>query len=144
MLAALAKTLGARKSIAVIRRKSYIKMADHLPIASIDNRHESLSSVIISAVRYPGHASTLMIFDQIGAETLQITIPAGSPAIGVELKDLDFPRGALIGLVRRDGVKHDIFIPTGTFHFLEGDRAIVFSTLEVVDTVLEKLGANAG
>ncbi len=142
MLAVLAKVLGARKSIAVIRRKSYIKLADHLPIDSIVSRNEALSSVIISAVRYPGHANTLMIFDQIGAETLQVTIPADSPAIGVALKDLELPPGALVGLVRRDGVKHDLFIPTGAFHFLAGDKAILFSTLEVVDATLEKLGVN--
>ena len=142
MLAVLAKVLGARKSIAVIRRKSYIKLADHLPIDSIVSRNEALSSVIISAVRYPGHANTLMIFDQIGAETLQVTIPEGSPAIGVELKDLELPRDALVGLVRREGDKQDVFIPTGTFHFLAGDKAIIFSTLEAIDATLEKLGAN--
>lgn len=142
MLAVIAKTLGARKSIAVIRRKSYMKLTEHLNIDSIVNKNEALSSVIISAVRFPGHANALAIFDQIGAETLQITIPQGSPAIGVELKNLDLPKGALVGLVRREGAKKNIFIPTGDFSFKEGDKATVFSTLDVVDLAMEKLGAN--
>ena len=140
ILATMAKTLGARKSIAVVRRKTYSKLTEQLPVDAIVNRNEALSSVIISAVRYPGHASTLAIFDQIGAETIQVTIPENSPAIGVELKDLPLPAGALLGLVRRQGEKASHFIPTGTFSLQAGDNATLFATLEVVDKTLEILG----
>lgn len=145
MLAVLAKTLGARKTISVIRRKSYMKLARILPIDAIVNRNEALSSVIISAVRYPGHASTLTILDQIGAETLQITVPPGSQAIGLTLKELKLPRGSLICLVRRtkpDG-SDEIFIPTGNASLMANDRAIVFATLAVIEKTLEALGVSS-
>lgn len=143
MFAVIAKTLGARKSIAVIRRRSYVKLVSHLPVDAILNRNDTLSSVIISAVRHPENASTLMIFDQLGAETLQITIPESSAAAGVCLKDLGMPQGSIIGLVRREGAKKDIFIPTGMFKFAPGDKAIVFSAQGAVDDVLKKLGARS-
>lgn len=142
MLAVQAKTLGARKSIAVIRRRNYMKFSKYLPIDAIVNRNEALSSVITSAVRYPGHANTLAILDQIGAETIQVTIPENSPAIGVELKDLELPKGALIGLVHRktEDNNNDLFIPTGMSSLIAGDRAIVFATLEVIQKTLDVLG----
>lgn len=144
VLASLAKSLGAAKSIAVVRRRSYMKLASHLPIDAIINRNEALSSAIISSVRHPDRSNTLMIFDQIGAETLRITILADSPAIGVKLMDLAMPRGSLVGLVRRVGAKQDLFIPTGTFEFQEGDSAIIFAEQNAVDAVMSKLGAREG
>ncbi|MDR1965911.1 MAG: Trk system potassium transporter TrkA [Synergistaceae bacterium] len=143
ILASLAKTLGARKSIAVVRRKNYQKLSEAIPVDAIVSRNDALSSVLISAVRYPGHASTLAMLDQIGAETLQVVIPDGSPAIGVALKDLSLPAGALLGLVSRDEGAHGLFIPTGASSLLAGDKVILFATLEVINDTLEALGVKA-
>jgi trk system potassium uptake protein TrkA len=143
ILAAQAKNLGARKSIAVVRRKNYMKLADVMPIDSIVSRNDALSSVLISAVRYPGGASTLAMLDQIGAETVRVTIPDDSPAIGVELKDLPLPSGALLGLVSRGGESRGLFIPTGASSLAAGDKVIVFTTLEVADDVLAALGVSS-
>lgn len=142
MLAVLAKSLGARKSIAVIRRKNYMKLSKYLPVDSIVNRNEALSSVIISAVRHQKQANTLAILDQIGAETLQVTIPEDSPAVGVELKDLSLPAGSIIGLVRRGKKKDELFIPTGTSSLHAHDKAIIFATSDTVEEVLEVLGVS--
>jgi trk system potassium uptake protein TrkA len=143
ILALQAKSLGACKSIAVIRRTNYMKLLDVIPIDAIVNRNEALSSVIISAVRYPGSAGTFALMDQIGAETVQVTIPADSPAAGVELKDLSMPTGALIGLVRReDRRRSDIFIPTGNSSLKPGDKAILFVTQDMTEKALAILGVN--
>jgi trk system potassium uptake protein TrkA len=142
ILAAQAKTLGARKSIAVVRRKNYMKLSEAIPVDAIVSRNDALSSVLISAVRYPGNASTLALLDQIGAETIQVTIPEDSPAIGVALKDLALPTGALLGLVRRREKDRGLFIPTGQSSLEAGDRVILFATLEVVDDSLKVLGVS--
>jgi trk system potassium uptake protein TrkA len=139
ILASLAKNLGVRKSIAIIRRKNYMKLSESIPVDSIVSRNDALSSVLISAVRYPGHMNTLAILDQIGAETIQAVIPHDSPAIGIELKDLALPKGALLGLVGRNG-GDELFIPTGTSSLSAGDKVIVFAPLEVVTETLETLG----
>jgi trk system potassium uptake protein TrkA len=143
VLASQAKMLGARKSIAVIRRKSYMKLVEAMPIDAIVSRNDALSSVLISAVRHPESASTLAFIDQIGAETLRVTIPDGSPAIGVELKDLPLPPGSLLGLVKREREAGELFIPTGKSSLAAGDNVVVFSALEAVNDVLETLGVSA-
>lgn len=138
--ASLAKALGARKSIPVIRRRSYSRLISHLPIDAIVNRNDTLSSVIISSVRNPIHANTLMIFESIGAEAIEVIIPEDSPAVGVALKDLSLPTGALVGLARRSGT-NELFIPTGMSSFNAGDKAIIFSARDSVEEVLDTLGA---
>ena len=142
VLASQAKMLGARKSIAVIRRKSYMKLVEAMPIDAIVSRNDALSSVLISAVRHPGNASTLAFIDQIGAETLRVSIPDGSPAIGVELKDLPLPPGSLLGLVKREREAGELFIPTGKSSLAAGDKVVVFSALDAVNDVLETLGVS--
>ena len=142
VLASQAKMLGARKSIAVIRRKSYMKLVEAMPIDAVVSRNDALSSVLISAVRYPGSANTLAFIDQIGAETLRVSIPDGSPAIGVELKDLKLPPGSLIGLVKRGRDAGKLFIPTGKSSLAAGDKVVLFSSLDAVNAVLETLGVS--
>ncbi len=141
ILAAQAHFLGAKKSVAVVRRRNFARIAEHLPVDAVVNRNEALSSVIISSVRYAGQANMLAIFDRIGAETVQVTVREDSPAVGVELKDLALPAGALLGLVRRGDRKSGVFIPTGNFQLQAGDKAFVFATLDVVDEALALLGA---
>jgi trk system potassium uptake protein TrkA len=117
-----------------------MKLSDVMPVDAIVNRNDALSSMLISTVRYPENTGALALLDQIGAETIQVTIPDDSPAIGVALKDLVFPSGALLGLVRREGKSRDLFIPTGTSSLASGDKVMVFSTLETVNEALEALG----
>jgi trk system potassium uptake protein TrkA len=142
VLASQAKTLGARKSIAVIRRKSYMKLVETMPVDAIVSRNDALSSVLINAVRNSASASTLALLDQIGAETLRVSIPDGSPAIGVELKDLPLPPGSLLGLVKREQDARELFIPTGKSSLAAGDKVVVFSAHEAVDDVLKTLGVS--
>jgi trk system potassium uptake protein TrkA len=142
VLASQAKMLGVRKSIAVIRRKSYMKLVETMPIDAVVSRNDALSSVLISAVRYAGNASTLALIDLIGAETLRVSIPDDSPAIGVELKDLPLPPGSLLGLVKRGGEPGELFIPTGKSSLAAGDKTVIFSAREAVNAVLETLGVS--
>lgn len=140
MLAILAKMHGAAKTVAVIKRDSYARISSHLPIDSIVNRNDALASVIVSEARHQGNASTLMIFDQIGAESVRVAIPEGSPVIGIELKDLALPEGTLIGLVRRQNKNNMPMIPTGTFSFEANDVATIFAAQDDLKAVFEKLG----
>ena len=142
ILAAQAKHLGARKSMAVVRRKNYLKLADLMPIDAIVSRNDALSSVLINAVRYQGHAKALTLIEQIGAETMQVTIPRDSPAIGIMLKDLPLPSDALLGFVRREGGDRDIFIPTGESSLEAGDKVMLFATLEAMSGALAVLGVS--
>ena len=137
LLAVLGKHLGAAKSIAVVKRHAYLKMADRLPLDAVVNRNLALSEVIIRNVRYPEGSKVLAVLDQIGAETLEVTLPESSPALGVPLKDLPLPRGVLLGIVTRG---EETFIPTGTTLLREGDRVVLFAATEDMPDAVRVLG----
>ena len=134
IIAAQAKTLGVAKSISVVRRKNYIKLSSHFPIDAVVSRNQALSSAIISSVRHPGHARILAVLDQIGAETIGLTIEEKSHALGFTLAELPLPIGAILGVVERD---LNVFIPTGDTRLRVGDKVVLFASIENMPRALE-------
>lgn len=134
IIAAQAQTLGATKSIAVVRKKNYIKLASHFPIDAAVSRNQALASAIISSVRHPGHARIFAVLDQIGAETTGLTIGEKSHALGVTLAELPLPPGAILGVVERD---LNVFIPTGETRLRIGDKVVLFATIESMPRALQ-------
>jgi len=74
----LGKALGAKKSIAVVRHKTYLNMDRYLPVDSLVNPNEALISMILRFVRYSEQATSLSIIDKIGAEMLEVPVSADS------------------------------------------------------------------
>ncbi|MGH3858282.1 potassium/proton antiporter [Actinokineospora sp.] len=66
--------------------------------------------------------------DELDAELLQVTIPAGSKLHGVYLAELRLPPGATVSLVARDGKG---FTPGPTTRLQEGDQILVVTTQAV-------------
>lgn len=66
--------------------------------------------------------------DELDAELLQVTIPAGSKLHGVYLAELRLPPGATVSLVARDGRG---FTPGPTTRLQEGDQILVVTTQAV-------------
>jgi trk system potassium uptake protein TrkA len=137
LLACLGKSLGATKSIAVIRRRSYLNLGATLPLDAVINRNQALSEGIIQSVRYPTGSGRLAVLDAIGAETLEVPIPEDSPALGRPLKDVPLPEGAILGLLEREG---ELFIPTGGTSLLAGDVVVIFTTSDLMPQALTALG----
>lgn len=137
MIAALGRTLGAGKSIAVVKRPNYIGMTQHIPVDAILNRNQTLADAIIKSVRYPGSSKILTVFDEIDSEAIELTIGADSSAVGTSLMDLDMPKGSVIGILERAGELH---IPTGTTKLESGDKIVVFASAEIMPSALGLLG----
>jgi len=70
-------------------------------------------------------------------EALEIEIPAGAPAIGVEIRDLPLPGGAVIGAILR---KPTVIVPRGDTRFEAGDRVVVLATADAVGAVERLFG----
>lgn len=138
MLAVLAKTLGAAKSIAVVKRSNYMGMTNYIPVDAIINRNQTLADVIIRSVRYPGSSRLIAVMDEINAEALEVVIPVDSPATDKNLAKLHMPSGSIIGLLERG---NEIFIPSAKTFLTEGDKVLVFASSDVMPAALKKLGA---
>nr|WP_253889848.1 potassium/proton antiporter [Actinokineospora diospyrosa] len=63
--------------------------------------------------------------DELDAQLLQLTIPAGSKLHGVYLSELRLPTGATVSLVARGG---EGFTPVPTTRLQEGDQVLIVAT----------------
>ncbi|MDO5114565.1 MAG: Trk system potassium transporter TrkA [Synergistaceae bacterium] len=137
MLAVLAKTLGASKSIAVVRRSNYLGMTNHIPVDAIVNRNQTLADVITRSVRYPGSSRVLTVLEEISAEAVELTLQPDSPAVGKCLFELKMPPGSLIGLLERG---EEMLIPTGGTKLMAGDKIVLFGTADVMELAMRPFG----
>ena len=78
------------------------------------------------------HRREIMSLDLVeggDAEVVEFKVPAKARVLKRPLKNLKFPRVAIVGAVLRgDG----IHVPTGDFQFEEGDRTLVFTLSEAL------------
>ncbi|SMG26546.1 Trk system potassium transporter TrkA [Dethiosulfovibrio salsuginis] len=139
ILAILADRMNARKTVAVVRKELYSRLAEDLPIDSVVNPNDSLASVILRHVRYPESAGTLSMIDRIGAEMLEVTVPKDSPVGGKELKDIDLPKGIIFAMVKRGD---SIIVPDGYLVITEGDIISVFATGDLLPKAIKILGVS--
>ncbi|MDR1048935.1 MAG: Trk system potassium transporter TrkA [Synergistaceae bacterium] len=122
----IAKSLGARRAIAVARRHVYRDIPGRMPIDAVVDPNEALSSVILRYIRYPGHSQALSIIEKIDAEMLEIVLPENHPRLGIALAELDMPKGVLVALVARG--RKNVFVPDGATRFEAGDHLILFAS----------------
>ena len=131
----LAKVLGVKKSIAVVRTKSYFDLTQYLPITVVDP-NEALASSILRVVHYSGSvlARALAIIKTINAEMLEIEIPKDSALIGKTIAELRIPKGVLIALMQRN---EKVLLPTGFTVLMPGDLLILFASSEIMPQAAE-------
>ena len=137
MLAVLGKTLGASKSIAIVKRSNYLGMTDHIPVDSIVNRNQTLAQAIIRYVRYPGSSRVLTMFEEISSEALELTLTETSASVGKTLMDLHMPAGSVIGLIER---AKELIIRSGKTELRAGDKIVLFASVETIPLAIEALG----
>jgi trk system potassium uptake protein TrkA len=137
LMGAIGKALGARKSIAVVRREIFNRLEDYITVDAMVNPNEALASVIMRYIRYPSGASSLSIIDKIGAEVVEVTIPHDSSVVGKTIMNIGLPKGALLALLARDD---DLVVPYGNTEIMGGDRVIIFSNSKILPKAVDMLG----
>ncbi len=137
LIGVVGKALGARKSVAVVRRELLMRLTDYMAVDAMVNPNQALATVIMRQVRYPYGTGALSIIDKIDAEVLELNIPHGSPVSGKKIMDLDLPRGILIALISRNG---DMFVPWGDSVLMDNDEVLIFAAEELMPRAVEMLG----
>lgn len=123
LMGLMAKQAGVPKAISKISKENYTKLIDRLGIDVALNPVYITASNILKLVRGGKIVSVSLLIGGDG-EVTEIIIGKDLPIIGKTLKELDLPKGIIIGaLVRNDNV----FIPNGDTHIKENDRIVVFS-----------------
>lgn len=129
LAALLAKDLGARKVVALLKRSEYIPLVTKVGVDAAVSPRLSTANRILQFVR-GGKIVSLAVMERNKAEAMEIEVLEGSRAAGRRVRDLDLPDGAILGSLQRG---EEITIPRGETRVEVGDRIVVFALPEAID-----------
>ncbi len=135
---AMAKRMGARKTIAIIKRQDYQDMAGYMPVDAIVDPNNALADVILRVVHYPGHTRAFAMIDRINAEMLEVVLPSDISLIGKTLAEIRLKKGAVVALIGRG---NDVLVPAGNTKMLAGDHVILFALTSMMPETAKLFGA---
>lgn len=134
MGALLAKKLGVKKVIALVNKSDYIPLAYELGVQSVLSPRLLTASIILRYIRR-GDVLSLTAVAEDKVEIMEVLGSYKSSIINKALKDIKFPKNAVIGAIVRGG---EIIIPKGDDVIKEGDKLIIFALKEAIKDI-EKL-----
>jgi trk system potassium uptake protein TrkA len=125
----LAKRMGSRKSVALVNRIDFLPMTQLLGINSTFSTRLVVVDRILQYVR-KGRVVSVTTFREEEAEAIELVATPGSKYVGKALRDVAFPRGALVGaIVRPTG---EVEVPRGESVIQLDDRVIFFCLENVI------------
>ncbi|KPM30320.1 potassium transporter peripheral membrane component [Croceitalea dokdonensis DOKDO 023] len=130
----MAKSKGIKKTIALVENMDYFQLSQSIGIDTLINKKLLAANNIFRYVRR-GKVLALTRLNNLNAEILEFEVKANSMVTGETIKELDFPREAIIGGVIRDGKG---IIALGDFTIKAGDKVVVCSLPKAIPKI-EKL-----
>ena len=127
----LARQHKVRRTLALVSQPELIGLASDLGIDACISPRLAAAGAILKFVRR-GDIISLTAVEGSNSEVLELEIGKDSGLLGMPLKTLHFPRGAIIGAIVR-GSNYEI--PTGESMLEEGDRVVVFTLPEALQKV---------
>ncbi|MDH5509861.1 MAG: Trk system potassium transporter TrkA [Nitrospinota bacterium] len=139
MMSLLAKRIGVRKVVVVTDETTYLPVLDSIGLDVVVNPHNLTAGRILTAMRKGMVRSVVMLRAGV-ADLLEFEVNPGSRMDGKRLQGAGFPKGAIVGMVIREG---DLIIPDGATVFQGNDKVIVVTLREKIEAV-EKLFSSGG
>ena len=131
LLAAMnARRLGSRMTISGISRGEFAPLAEALGVDVTVSPRLLAAGAILRFVRRGQVAAVFLL--ESGAQMIELGVPQGCRVAGRRLAQVDFPEGAIVGAVEREG---EVLIPTGRDTLRVGDNVVVFTVGSAVDEV---------
>ncbi|NAS14066.1 Trk system potassium transporter TrkA [Poritiphilus flavus] len=117
----VAKSKKIKKTIALVENMDYFQLSQSIGVDTLINKKLLAANNIFRYIR-KGEVVALTRLNNLNAEILEFIVKATSEVTGKIIRELDFPRTAIIGGVIRDGKG---IIALGDFEIKEGDRVVV-------------------
>ena len=135
MASLLAKSLGARKVVAIVNRTDYLPLANNLGIEAVLSPRLITAATILKYVRSENILSLTTIADG-KAEIMEAEAREGSVLTGKTLREVELPKKTLIGAIIRDD---SVVIPSGNDKIVSSDKLIIFTLRESIKQVQKLL-----
>lgn len=117
----VAKSKGVKKTIALVENMDYFQLSHSIGIDTLINKKLLAANNIFRYVR-KGEVVAMTKLNNMNAELLEFIVKPESQVSGKRIRDLDFPRSAIIGGIVRNGKG---LIALGDFLIQAGDRVVV-------------------
>jgi len=130
----VAKSKGVKKTVALVENMDYFELSHSVGIETLINKKLLAANNIFRYIR-KGEVVAMTKLSNMNAELLEFEVKATSAICNKYIKNINFPRSAIIGGIVRDG---EGVIALGDFKIQAGDRVVVCSLLQSIKGV-EKL-----
>lgn len=117
----VAKSKGVKKTIALVENMDYYQLSQSIGIDTLINKKLLAANNIFRYIRR-GEVVAMTKLSNMNAELLEFEVNSNSKITQKKIKDLDFPRSAIIGGVIRNDIG---IIPLGDFQIEIGDKVVV-------------------
>jgi len=117
----VAKSKGVKRTIALVQNVDYFNLSKNIGIDTLINKKLLAANSIFRYIR-KGEVLEMTILNNINAEILEFKVHEKSKITKKKIRDLKFPRNAIIGGVIRDDVG---VIALGDFQIKKDDKVVV-------------------
>ena len=117
----VAKSKSVKKTISLVENMDYYQLSHSIGIDTLINKKLLAANNIFRYVR-KGEVVAMTKINNMNAELLEFIVKPNSQVCNKRIKNLDFPRSAIIGGIIRDGKG---IIALGEFTITRGDRIVV-------------------
>ncbi len=129
----VAKNHGVKKTIASVENIDYINLSQNIGVDTLINKKLIAANNIFRYLR-KGEVENIASLHGVNAEIIEFTVQEKTKITKKQIKDLKFPKSAIIGGIIRDG---EPIIPSGEFHVKPYDHVVVITFEEAIREVEE-------
>ena len=127
----MANSKNIKKTIALVENMDYFKLSHSIGIDNLINKKLLAANTIFKYIRR-GEVVDITTLNNLDAEILEFVVKNSSKVANSKIKDIDFPRSAIIGGVIKEG---EGIIALGDYTILPDDRVVVCCLPEAVEKV---------
>ncbi|WP_297797230.1 Trk system potassium transporter TrkA [uncultured Eudoraea sp.] len=117
----MARSKNIKKTIALVENMDYFQLSQSIGVDTLINKKLLAANNIFRYIRR-GEVVALTRLNNLNAEILEFEVKATSKVNGQIIREIEFPRAAIIGGIVREGKGN---IALGDFRIQEGDRVVV-------------------
>ena len=117
----VAKSKGVDRTVALVQNVDYFSLSKNIGIDTLINKKLLAANSIFRYIR-KGDVLEMTILNDVNVEILEFNAPKNSKITKKSIKDLKFPRNAIIGGIIRNNTG---MIPLGDFQIQENDKVVV-------------------
>jgi len=134
--AVYAKTLGTKRTVALVNRSSYVHMANHL---GIDVAISPVDSMVSTILRHIRRSNVRRVYNISGSsiDVIEMSVEVLSGTIGKKIREIKLPPDSLIVTVTRNGesiIPHGDLVIQGNDHLITIARKESIPALEALFT----------